>query len=606
MIKGSSERRAVSPIPSRHPSRVVGSQRTASSATRPIGGLLGTDQDAASGAISPNLGFGKGLWESGWTGSWTALQGLASSVLGVDVSDNVSDGEGTGSWRNDGDAGRKRTRGISAAKKAPATWGPSGGVRRRDNSIGAGPLEARDLAVKAKKTASILESHEGANGGLDVNGNYKRRTSLDKQSTCGQPNEEGDALVYVHHVQASDTLAGVVLKYNCQPAVFRKANRLWPHDPIQIREVVFLPVDACAIKGRPCDPSSDSQPIDLLAPTPETEDPSSSDRAYANGEEWGHQSQDKIFNTDQSNPEGERQPWVHVRWVLLDSSPSSKPVEIARLPRKTLGYFPPRRRRSHATLSSVSTPRGSFDVQILPQPSHGQSGSTMGSPPHQSSNPGSSSRSGSYFTAATSNPLSLRDSVSDSSGPKKWLCGPGGVGTFEVRNPGPAEDSLNSWATKHLPILGIGHLPSSSVVGGETVSYGFNDELASIAEMPRPYYTAAGSGTATPSGGQGIGMGLENAAAAIEGWVRRLAIKAAAPGTPKLGMGMGSKAAPELGAGDSIELLDGTGSDDGRGFEPLVASSSRPAAGGSGRNDHAAMLRGRLGSAVSGAKGKSD
>jgi hypothetical protein len=82
--------------------------------------------------------------------------------------------------------------------------------------------------------------------------------------------------------------------------------------------------------------------------------------------------------------------------------------------------------------------------------------------------------------------------------------------------------------------------------------------------MPRSYPTAAESGTATPNGGQGIGVGLENAAAAIEGWVRRLAIKAVAPGTPKLGMGMGAKAAPEPGAGDLIELLNGTGSDDGR------------------------------------------
>jgi LysM repeat protein len=571
-------------------------------------------QDTASGALSPTAGFGKGLWEGGWTGSWTALQGLASSVLGTDVVEHNSEREGAGMGRKEGDAGRTRERRHSAARKAPATWGPSGGLRRRGDSIGAGTLEERDLAVKAMKTASVLESHEGANGGLDVNGKYKRRTSLERPSTSGQKTEDQDTLVYVHHVQPSDTLAGVVLKYNCQPAVFRKANGLYPNDMIQVREVVFLPVDACAVKGRPCDPPSANNAVDLLGPTPEIEDPPTSGRAYTNGGAWGHKSQDAgsatsplfdTYNIEQTKTdEGEEKPWVHVRWVLLDSSPSATPIEIARLPRKTLGYFPPRRRKSHANSSTVSTPRASFDLHSMPQLSEEYSESAINTSPRQLSNIGSPSREGSYFPAPTSNPLSRRISSSNPSAPPKWLRGPGGVGTFDVRGPGPAQDSLNLWASKHVPILGIGYLPSSSATGGEMVSYGFADELASIAEMPHSYSTAAGSGAATPSGGgHGIGMGLEHAAAAIEGWVRRLAIKAA-PGTPKLGIG--NKAAPELGEGDLIELLDGAGSDDGRGFEPLGMDSSRPVlGGGSGRDDHMATLRGRLQGPVSG-KGKSD
>jgi LysM repeat protein len=571
-------------------------------------------QDGASGALSPSAGFGKGLWDSGWTGSWTALQGLASSVLGTDVVGNNSDGEGDGMGGKGGDAERKRARGNSGPKKAPSTWGPSGGLRRRGDSIGVGSLSERDLAVKAMKTASVLESHEGANGGLDVNGNYKRRTSLERPGTPRQKIKEEDALVYVHHVQPSDTLAGVVLRYNCQPAVFRKANGLYPNDMIQVREVVFLPVDACAIKGRPCDPPSDNKPIDLLAPTPDMEDPPSSSSSYTNGGAWGQKSQDtgttssSLFdthNTEQTKTkEEEEKPWVHVRWVLLDTSTSAKPIEIARLPRKTLGYFPPRRRKSHGN-SSVSTPRSSFDVHNAPGLSQEQSRNAIGTPPRQRSNIGSPSRGASYFPAPISNPLSRRDSASNPSAPPMWLRGPGGVGTFNVRSPGPAQDSLNSWAAKHVPILGIGHLPSSSIVGGESVSYGFNDELASIAEMPRSYPTAAGSSAAMPSGvEQGMGMGLEHAAAAIEGWVRRLAIKAT-PGTPKLGIGS-NKAVPELGDGDLIELLDGAGSDDGRGFERLGVESSRLVLGGaSGRDDHAPLLRGRLTSAT-GAKGKSD
>jgi hypothetical protein len=94
----------------------------------------------------------------------------------------------------------------------------------------------------------------------------------------------------------------------------------------------------------------------------------------------------------------------------------------------------------------------------------------------------------------------------------------------------------------------------------------------------------------------GQGLGIENAAAAIEGWVRRLAIKG--PGTPKLG---GRSESTDL-----IELLDGAGSDDGRGFELSPGSLRAPITGlsGSGREDLEGVIRGR---ASAGAKGgKSD
>jgi len=90
---------------------------------------------------------------------------------------------------------------------------------------------------------------------------------------------------------------------------------------------------------------------------------------------------------------------------------------------------------------------------------------------------------------------------------------------------------------------------------------------------------------------------LENAAAAIEGWVRRLAVGS---GTPKIS---GRNAAEVT---DLIELLDGTGSDDGRGFEPNPGSlrTSTPSFGGSGREDLNGQARGRATAAAKG--GKSD
>ena len=162
--------------------------------------------------------------------------------------------------------------------------------------------------------------------------------------------------------------------------------------------------------------------------------------------------------------------------------------------------------------------------------------------------------------------------------------GPGGVGTFNknVRKPGPSQDGLNAWAKKHIPGLAIDSLPSISLTGGEQAHFGFSDELASITEAP------VRTGTATPSS-SGQGLGIENAAAAVEGWIRRFAVNV--PGTPKM-RGRSDTA-------DLIELLDGTGSDDGR-FELTPGAGS--ALGGSGREDLDGLIRGRMTAAMKGGK----
>ena len=581
--------RAVSPIPSKHPSRSSVTARGKGNG-RPVGGLLALESGGKGGAgqASP-VGFG-GIWEGGWTSSWSALQGLASSVLGVDT-------EGESSAGDRGSVGKKAHRRQGVGRQLPEAWGPEGLPKKKDPGIGMGSTADRDSVLRTRKMAGLLEGRSVDNTTLDTNGIYKKRSSLEESRQDTQRDDEGDALVYVHHVRSQDTLAGVVLRYNCQPAVFRKANRFWPNDSIQIRKVVVLPVDACTIKGRPCEPPSDSQGVDLLAPTPGIEDAP----PFTNGGTWPRASSSRNETSAERPKTEEEHPWTHVRWVLVDSSPSSTPVEIARMPRKTLGYFPPRRRKSQTTLSTVSTPRGSIDFQA----SHDQPGSPASSSSRRTSNLGprpSQPIGGSYFPPQSSGTRSRRESVGEAAERLGWMRGPGGVGTLgkNVRKPGPSNDGLNTWAKKHIPGLAIDSLPSTSILGGESAHFGFGDELTSIDEGQGPVNglrsNGMRSGTVTPIG-SGQGIGLENAAAAIEGWVRRLAIK---PGTPKLG------GKSHIENADLIELLDGAGSDDGRGFElnPGSLRSATPGVGGSGREDLDGLIRGK---ATAGAKGgKSD
>jgi LysM repeat protein len=595
--------RAVSPIPAKHPSRSVDRTGTNSGDRngngngngRPGGGLLAPPQEGRAERSSPinaGGGGGAGIWDpQGWMNSWTTLQGLASSVLGGTEA-SPTDGPLKG-----GSVRRKAKEGMvgGGRMKLPDTWGPPSPAsqKKKGSGIGMGSTEEREAAVRAKKMKRVLEGQDELPTTLDTNGNYKHRTSTEEQRP-GSSQEDDQALVYIHHVQKGDTLAGVVLRYNCDQTVFKKANRLWSNDSIQVRKTVVLPVDACAIKGRPCDPPSPESVqhgIDLLAPTPGEDNP------FSNGSTWpGPLSQN---GTSAERPEDNENPWVHVRWVLIDSSPSSKPVEIARMPRKTLGYFPPRRRKSQVTPSNISTPRGSTEFprisQSMSTSSNDPSGSTASTPSRRTSNIGarpsqSITAIGSYFPPLSSSTRPRRESVGEAAERMGWMRGPGGVGTFDsnVRRPGPAQDGLNKWARKHIPGIAIDSLPSTSIFRAETAHFGFSDELASIAEGPG---ISTNSGTQTPSSNQG-GMGLENAAAAIEGWVRRLAIKT--PGTPK---GGGRIEAPDL-----IELLDGAGSDDGRGFElnPGHLRSSTPS--GTGREDLDGVIRGRQSAGAKGAK----
>lgn len=55
--------------------------------------------------------------------------------------------------------------------------------------------------------------------------------------------------VLIHPVAPTDTLSSLALHYGADIQVLRKSNKLWPGDPVQIRKVIYIPVDSC--KHRP-------------------------------------------------------------------------------------------------------------------------------------------------------------------------------------------------------------------------------------------------------------------------------------------------------------------------------------------------------------------
>ncbi|KAK1759455.1 hypothetical protein QBC47DRAFT_107259 [Echria macrotheca] len=541
---GHSPSRDVSPIPATRIGSVTGRNDANTDVARSRG---------KSPAVS------RGLFESSWAPSWASVQGFASSLLG-----GGGAGGSDAGWSSSRDASQTRvSRKQGSSHANTSNWGPEPPVeaRPRLQDVAAGSMAQREAALRAMRTASVLESHEGVNGGLDVTGSFKKRNSDEDLRGSAQEEDGGEHLVYIHHVQPSDTYAGIVLKYKCREDAFRKANGLWSRDGIQVRKWLALPVDACEIRGRPCEgPSSPSARVDLLAPTPEETDPfggriNNNDDFFTNATN-GH--------SDSRGPDDDR-PWTHVRWVSIDSHPH--PVEIARVPRKALGFFPPRRKKSIHTTSTLSTPRGSVDVPSI----------TLGSDPGAAglnSPGGSSSRRPSVLSSrpqlTSSGSATSRTRVSsvgtgsDDLLKPAWMRRPGGVGSLgrHVRAPGPERDYFNSWTRKHLPGLTMESLPSMAVMGSEQARLGFasvpGEGNVSIVESPFADGHDAGSAA---TGGSAQGTGLDKAAAAVETWLRGAWAKR--PGTPVLGPRRGTGTGPEI-QGDLIELAD-TNSDDGRG-----------------------------------------
>ena len=400
---------------------------------------------------------------------WSSLSGIASTILGND---------GSGSRKG------KRTAGLETIprykdypSKNHIEWGPSpdASLQTADPSV-----EDRLSLLQAKKRETLLAAN--ANAGRDVLGRYKRRDSTSDVFN-NDLDHESDALVYLHEVKRGDTMAGVTIKYGCPPEVVRKVNRFWPNDYIETRKQVLLPVDSCSVRGKKMN--------DLELLSSDLQEP------RARSEEYRAESvsteQDILEDTAplslKPSPSALIEDSRHDSWVQIHGF--AAPVEVLRLPRRSLAYFPPARRKSMTNPSETSTPKSSLDMLRHP-PTH--AASLNASPVRRAQMSYQISR---QRSTSSVRPSSFAD----------LLQGPGGVGTLrglrtEPSRPGPSIDPLNRKFAQYLP------------------------DLAPPAAFPRTSLRPTPRGTpraSTDSIRSSSSAGLGDVGGAIEGWVRKMA-----------------------------------------------------------------------------------
>ncbi|KAL4937646.1 hypothetical protein BDV06DRAFT_202447 [Aspergillus oleicola] len=530
--------RTVSPIPMGHPSRVT-QPHSSSRPGNSLGGFYpsGKDQDPFAESSRVAVDF--------LDASWSSLQGIASSLLGSDTTRPTTNGAVRSHARKP-----SRPDYFTKPRKSSSTWGPSGPATPE---IGTGTQEERQAMVQAKKMEALLLADTDPSWNL--NSRHKRRDSSDRPAqTPIDPDHDEEALVYVHQVQPTDSITGVTIRYGCQAAIFRKANGFWPSDSIQGRKTVLLPVDCCSVKGRPVQPGGN---VGLLhtSSRPSIEDTSGSSIVPQPSPEASTFSK----TSDQTSQEESDQTWKHESWVQIDGF--SEPVEIGRVPRRALGFFP-RTRRKSICYSDSEPVRGREQTAVF----------SSASSPVQPASPRNGDRLqvGSPRTRGPGRP---------GGGHRRQRSGlevsGTGVGTLDrnVNLPGPAMDGLSKFFAQHMPTL----TPKQGPPNFEDLSGNSS--------------TAASSNSTS----------LDSIGGAVEGWVRKITARAKSS-ISDLQQGTSSPQGHVLppqtgrrGFGDLIELDDGlespsSGLLSGPSWKPDLTRSGSSYANG-------ANLRGRFPSA---------
>lgn len=395
-----------------------------------------------------------GIWDS-----WSSIQGIASTFLGSDVSASRTS---NGPIKRANSANAKKSGGRMVQDKSYNTrqaqpeWGPKSQKETKPTSI----EDQKALLQAKRREALLLQSVEA---GRDSLGRYKRKGS--NASVRSPVDNENDVLVYRHKVQPNDTMAGVVIKYSCQPEAFRKANRFWPNDNIQRKEWVVLPVDACSVRGR----KTEGPYVEGLLAQKLAQPTSANVATDSSGLQ--RPPTEPFPPAEIASSKEEESGYRHDSWVVLPSS--LHPVEILRISKRALGYFPPARRKSPSRSqvstpfadSTSSTPKTSFDMLRHP-PTHAAQQAAQAQLSQQvatslslNSSPSRGPSIPRYLTDSNRTRSSSTVSTQDGTSHNAFmtaLSGPGGVGTLrglrtERARPGPAEDPLNKKFAQYMP-----------------------------------------------------------------------------------------------------------------------------------------------------------
>lgn len=551
--------RGVSPIPKSHPSRA-----TQSPGRNGLNSSLGGFYPPGKGQV--NFADSSRAAVDFLDSSWSSLQSLASSVLGSDIARPATNGSARTHARK---PSRPDPYMRTASRTAvPAAWGPSA---PSGPEIGAGTKEERQAFVQAKKREALLLADTAEPGNPSLR--HKRRDSSDQTGhSAVDPEQDEEALAYIHHVLATDSITGVTIRYGCQPAIFRKSNGFWPMDNIQSRKTVLLPVDSCSVKGRPVDPPGSGDLLDDDdARRKSLEDPNGSSIAPVPGPDSPRPFEGQKSPGATEEAEGDRI-WKHESWVQIDGFPA--PVEIGRVPRRALGFFPRTRRKSVSYTDSGSPSVSGRDRTATP--------SSSSSPTEPAWSPAASTRP--HADSAASREFSqYKPKTRHQRQRSNMQLSAPGVGTLDrdVMAPGPAQDGLSKWFAQHLPNLAPAPAPPNFESTSENAS-------------------TANSNTPTTS--------LDNIGGAVEGWVRKMTTRAKTSFN-ELQQGALSPAGPGMspgisrrGTSDLIELNDGL---EARSNSGLPGETRlRPEFNRSGSSLHAgASVRERFPSPASGTSG---
>ncbi|KAI5294047.1 hypothetical protein KEM55_006797, partial [Ascosphaera atra] len=193
-----------------------------------------TGKKAVSGGDT-NMGLGGAFGGDFWSSSFSSLSALASAALG---SDTTAAGKGKENMGRPAPSRRKRSsremsralspasRSRSGSQRQPKEWGPPGIDGGKSRSPFPSVDERYKTVQERKREALLMQATEGINDlKLDSKGNYKRRTSdeLTRSPSIANPaSREGSSstddsgqtsLVYIHHVQPTDSLMSVSIRY---------------------------------------------------------------------------------------------------------------------------------------------------------------------------------------------------------------------------------------------------------------------------------------------------------------------------------------------------------------------------------------------------------